>query len=217
MNYSSELMIRDDIVDGEANWMWVSSDVGAWGGPVQDWITSHRDKYFKYLTDKTFVVTAGGNCGLYTRQYAKHFKVVYAFEPDPLNFHCMVNNSQSHNVVKMQCALGAENKMIAMNTTERTNVGVYTVVDDMEGCYIPMMTLDSMNLPGCNLLQLDVEGYEFKALSGAEKTIKKYRPIIVIETVEGSTLELMKKLKYSKIDESCMDHIFAHKDHVYPE
>ena len=34
MNYSSELMIRDDIVDGEANWMWVSSDVGAWVGQI---------------------------------------------------------------------------------------------------------------------------------------------------------------------------------------
>ena len=48
---------------------------------------------------------------------------------------------------------------------------------------IPTMLIDDLNLPGCDLIQLDLEGYEFYALQGGIETIKKYNPVIVIETV----------------------------------
>ena len=47
---------------------------------------------------------------------------------------------------------------------------------------VEMITLDSLNIEACDLLQLDVELYETEALVGAEETIKKYSPIIVVET-----------------------------------
>ena len=45
------------------------------------------------------------------------------------------------------------------------------------------MLIDDLNLPGCDLIQLDLEGYEFYALQGGIETIKKHKPVIVIETV----------------------------------
>jgi hypothetical protein len=44
-----------------------------------------------------------------------------------------------------------------------------------------VITIDSMDLPGCDFLKLDIEGYECQALRGAIDTIKKYRPWIWIE------------------------------------
>jgi hypothetical protein len=42
--------------------------------------------------------------------------------------------------------------------------------------------IDSLNLPGPEIIKIDVEGFELKVLCGAEKTIETYMPKIIIET-----------------------------------
>jgi hypothetical protein len=46
------------------------------------------------------------------------------------------------------------------------------------------MRIDDMHLPSCDLIQLDIEGYELFALQGAQRTIEQYRPVIMIEWYE---------------------------------
>lgn len=210
MSYSSLLKVRDEEVCGVTNWLWVAEDTGAWSGPRNDWIASHSDKYFKYLKGNEVVVTAGGNCGMYVRMYVDKFKTVYAFEPDPLNFHCMVNNNQFDNVVKMQCALGAECKPVMINRASMTNVGCHTVNDVAPMARLPMITIDSLNLPALDLLQLDIEGYEFNAIRGAINTIKNYRPVIVAERGnEPNIRELLVSINYEAKDQSVSDTIWV--------
>jgi FkbM family methyltransferase len=209
--YQRPFKTRTELVDGEGDWLWPASDSGAWEGPKNDWLTSHRDKYFKYLKKRDYVVTAGGNCGLYVRQYAKLFKTVYAFEPDPMNFHCMVTNSQFENVVKMQCALGKESKMISMNTGSLDNVGAFTINDHDSTAIIPMIPLDFLNLPGCDLLQLDVEGYEDNVLDGAQVTIQKYRPVLILESAGAMAQLLLHNMNYEYVENSVSDKIFVPK------
>lgn len=220
MSYLNLLKIIPEEVDGLINWVWIASDNGAWDGPRDDWKTSHSQKFFKYIKNNDLVVTAGGNCGLYTRLYANRFKIVYSFEPDPLNFHCMVNNSQLDNVVKMQCALGAECKPVWISRPTMDNVGCHTINDVQPGGMIPMLTLDSFNLPALNFLQLDVEGYEYNALKGSIKTIDKYKPVIAVEVgftpqriaVTENIKNLLKELNYDLIDQSISDSIWVPKE-----
>jgi hypothetical protein len=40
-----------------------------------------------------------------------------------------------------------------------------------------------LKLDHCDLIQLDIEGYEMFALRGAKETIKKFHPLICIEYV----------------------------------
>ena len=147
---------------------------------------------------------------MYARLYAKLFKTVYAFEPDPLNFHCLVNNTQFDNVIKMQCALGSTNKLITLSRANMTNVGCHQIDGSafVTDSVIPMITIDSLNLAGCDLLQLDVEQYELNVLYGAVETIKKYQPVI---TAENGILckELLLQLGYKQIDQSGADIIYT--------
>ena len=48
----------------------------------------------------------------------------------------------------------------------------------------PLRTLDSFNIKEdrVDLLKIDVEGMDNEVLTGSEKTIKKYKPIIMIES-----------------------------------
>jgi len=44
-----------------------------------------------------------------------------------------------------------------------------------------MITIDELNLDGCDFIKIDVEGFEWGVLLGAIETIKKYKPIIFYE------------------------------------
>lgn len=209
MSYQSLLSIRETEVDGVGNWTWVASDDGAWDGPHKEWLKTHRDAYLNNTKGRDIVVQAGGNCGLYPRLFAQHFKMVYTFEPDPLNFHCLVNNCQLDNVVKINGALGKDNSMVRMKRISMSNVGMHQVVTDGE-CLVPQFTIDQLNLPACDLIQLDVESYESAVLFGAIKTIEKYKPTISCEHGSaGGVVELLAPLGYNAVATIGADTVFV--------
>lgn len=211
MSLESLTRKREEAVDGYGPWVWPSTDNGAWDGPKTDWETSHKFKFMQYLKDTRGIITAGANCGMYARIYSHLFETVWAFEPEALNFYCLVQNAQRENVIKMQAALGSKNSTIAMVRHDMTNVGMHTVSDSVIGS-IPLITIDSLNLPYCSLIQLDVEGYEIEALRGGLRTIDKYRPIVAAE--RGETEDITKfffSVNYEKVDQSVSDTIWAPK------
>jgi hypothetical protein len=84
---------------------------------------------------------------------------------------------------------------------------------------IPTIIIDDLNLPGCDLIQLDIEGYELNALLGAVKTIKKYKPVLCVEFCEKwlnrydatseKILGLLKDLNYIYVETYGVDKIFV--------
>ena len=49
-----------------------------------------------------------------------------------------------------------------------------------------MATLDSLSLGAVDLLKIDVEGYEYEVLLGAEKLVRRLRPVVVVEQKPGN-------------------------------
>lgn len=217
-SFLHEIEIRDVDIQGQSQWYWPKGDTGAFGdatdGPMRDWIEGHSTKYFKYLDNNSLVVTAGACCGMHTRFYANKFERVYAFEPDARSFHCMVNNTPFRNVVKFNAGLGATCGTYKLDITNTDNIGIHKIVPPnlMGENYHPiqMLTIDSLNLPACSLIQLDVELYEKQVLLGAEETIDKYKPVIVVE--HFSDHEFMDRLGYKKVDQSFSDSIYVRKN-----
>lgn len=218
MTYSELIEIRRESVDGEADWVWVKGDTGSFNGPRDDW-ASHKTKFFEHVKGYDTIVTAGANCGMYARLYSKMFKHVYAFEPDPLAFHCMVNNCQADNVVKLNAALGHGHGMVGIQRAKPggpdMNVGMNVITNATENYQIPMMTIDSLGLAACDVIQLDVEGFEQYALQGANQTIKKFNPVIIAErfgTPEHQ--KAMETIGYQLANISCMDAIYIPADRI---
>ena len=46
---------------------------------------------------------------------------------------------------------------------------------------VPVVRLDNLNLHDINYIKIDCEGYEYRILQGAEQTIRRCRPVVVIE------------------------------------
>jgi FkbM family methyltransferase len=202
--YDALLEQRNTVIDGVAPWTWLREDTGAWDGPWHDWEDSHKHQYFQHVKKFGTVVQAGGNCGMYARLLSERFQWVYTFEPDPLNFHVLVQNCQRDNIIKLQAALGETNELIYVRRAPLINCGMH-IVEEVVGGRIPQMRIDDLHLPECDLICLDVECYEIHAVRGALKTIEKFRPVISVENFNASILELLAPFGYIVQSQSSMD------------
>ena len=193
-----------------------------------------------YLNGNRIMIQAGGNCGLQVEKFALYFQSVYTFEPDPKSFHCLVNNLPYKNVIKLQACLGEKRTSIFLNLDPNDIGGNFvgkesgTIEIDLDSGslggnvsknysgYVPLIRIDDMNLPHCDMIQLDIEGSELNALYGSNETIKKYKPVIVVELCEpwlnryGHTPSLVRQhlssLGYVQVNTYTTDYIFVHKD-----
>jgi FkbM family methyltransferase len=206
--YEPLIQYKNEYVDGLAPWLWIKTDSGAWEGPKQDWESSHKEKYYKYVTDFSLCVQAGGNQGMYPRLLSEKFGTVITFEPDPLNFHCLVNNCQKDSIIKINGALGNSHKMVKLKRGSMSNTGTHTIRDHGEITTIQFM-IDDLALTSCGLIALDIEGYELYALQGAVKTIETFKPVIIVERLKQELTDFLSKFGYKHREHS------GHADQVY--
>lgn len=206
---TSEISLRALGVEGIDQLWWVNVDTKAFSSPLTDWIND-RDSFLKHVKEKKLVVQAGGNCGMYARFYGNYFKEVYSFEPHPDNFKCLQLNCSDEKYHVQNVGLG--NSFINANLNhpsgkKRRNMGVWQVQEDSQGP-VKIITIDSLDLPRCDLLHLDVEGYEPLVLKGAEQTIKKYKPVIILE--EGHGGDVAESYGYRLIEKLTTDWLYLH-------
>ena len=144
---------------------------------------------------------------------------IYAFEPNPdmiksINETIRINNL--HNVIFSSNGL---------SDVENTSEFFYRYEDDVsisggsridashqandrytakenKKTTINTVTIDSVVKDEVSIIQLDVEGFEIHALKGAMKTIRKYRPILILENVKENNEWMLKNINslgYKKV------------------
>lgn len=126
-------------------------------------------------------VQAGGNCGVWPYHLSLKFRYVYTFEPDPVNFRCLCANAPGENIFKFNAALGCAHETIDL-VRNPVNIGAHYVGGPGP---IPTMRVDDLSLPACDLIYLDIEGYELRAIRGARETILAHKPVVAIEEAKG--------------------------------
>lgn len=157
-------------------WYWPFKDRSCW-----PWLQNEKDNPMlvaAYCTERRTVIQAGGNVGFYVKPYAQMFDRVITFEPERLNFQCLVQNITEPNVIKVQACLGYERNAVGM-IVSRKNIGAYHVSDSPG--IIPTLLIDDFAVQDCDLIHLDIEGFELNALRGAVETIRRCRPVIALE------------------------------------
>ena len=166
---------RPLITDG---FVWPKTDREGRFGALTD--VRQMGAFLEHVKSREVVVQAGGNVGVYPAYLAKQFQYVHTFEPDPENYACLIKNIATceGNIRTYNAALGAEEGVCGVSLEVADNCGTVRINGDGN---IPMRTIDAMELPACDLIWLDIEGYELQALKGAEKTVEKFWPAIIIE------------------------------------
>jgi FkbM family methyltransferase len=117
---------------------------------------------------------------------------VYAFEPDPRNFKRMKENLNLNNFYNIKphlLGLGDKIGTYTLCYVDDRNQGMNRILDATDGLQktveIEVSTLDKFVMENhftkLNLVKVDVEGFEYKVLKGAEDTITKFRPTLFVE------------------------------------
>jgi FkbM family methyltransferase len=130
-----------------------------------------------HVTARFVAVHAGGYRGVFAKRLSDLYSLVYVFEPDPLNFHCLVNNNQTDNVIKLQAAIANDHALV---NVVNPNVTVGDVTYIANGDY-PSLRIDDLNLQAANVLIFDIGGYEHRGILGSTQTIRKYQPVVVVK------------------------------------
>lgn len=206
------------------NWLWPELDTASCSAAFNE--IEKLKEVVNLCIKKHIAVQAGGNCGVFPRVLSGLFKYTYTFEPDPINFHCLVRNVEPTNVFSFNAALGSSHVCVSL-TGAPDNCGAFEVGG---AGLIPVFRIDDLNLPGCDLIYLDVEGFEGFALEGAKWTLSQYEPIVAIEEktlgdkhgwTEARILSFMGELGFRKITKMQNDLIFEterheHERHIRP-
>lgn len=132
-------------------------------------------------------IDIGANIGHHTVLMARFAKNghVHAYEPIPeirQQLERTLTHNRITNVSIHQTALSDTDKESVLYL--RTgNIGGSSLVSgkDTEELPVRLTTLDNENLGRVDFMKIDVEGYEYHVLKGADILIQKNRPIIVFE------------------------------------
>jgi len=153
--------------------------------------------YSKMIKPEYYIIDGGANIGFHSVQFAKlatKGKVLcYEVQNYIYNVLCtnILINGLSSRVEQYRLGLGDDSKenLLKPDSLDKQissdgfiNYGGPGLVNAEEGEEtIPIIGIDSLNLPRLDLIKLDIQGMEYDTLIAAEKTIKKYKPILFLE------------------------------------
>ena len=140
-----------------------------------------RQRSIELCTQRDVALDIGANVGLWSRDLVKSFGRVIAFEPVALFRECLEQNVTGANFEVRPIALGDQDTMGTMIITEDNSGHSHLDPNTMGAGDVQVVRLDNLNLHDINYIKIDCEGYEYRILQGAEQTIRRCRPVVVIE------------------------------------
>ena len=146
--------------------------------------------------------------GIYSYKLSKHFKKVFSFEPNPLIYNNLSSSlakitdnieifnyalSNTEGITKLKIP-NRGNSLFDKNYEELFKLGAATIhekndIIDYESFDVKKTLLDKI-IPSSEkigFIKIDVEGHESEVIKGSINTIKRDKPILLIEIEEKHT------------------------------
>lgn len=169
----------------------------------------HLDAFLAFMRDKRrgIILDVGANVGTHSLAFARHFKQVHAFEPNPTLWPGFTRNMAMnglHNVILHKIGLGERDAELPFYSIEKTNFGLGTC-SHVEQYDLPLKEIGTVQVArgddyareqGIGLIdaiKIDVQGFEPEVLRGLRGRLITDRPIVWFE-LGGGTLSKMHSL-----------------------
>lgn len=176
------------------------------GDLISGWVETEGLAHDKFLIplacenipniENCVVLDIGANIGTHSVSYAKKIAplagTLICFEPGATAFECLTENSKKFEskTLLVNCAVSDIHGGTARHTVCQTNVGGSVVSEQTNG-EVASNEVRTVSIDGFMddskidlslvFVKIDVEGYEMKVLQGAVNTLRKHRPILLIE------------------------------------
>jgi FkbM family methyltransferase len=140
-----------------------------------------RRRSIELCKNRELALDIGANVGLWSRDFVGSFARVIAFEPVAVFRECLEHNVKGTNFEVQPIALGDQDTQGTMIITEDNSGHSHLDPATMGTGNVQVVRLDTLNFHDVSYIKIDCEGYEYRILQGAEQTILRCRPVIVIE------------------------------------
>lgn len=170
-----------EIKQHESGW-WLPAQAGGSFSKWQSSAKEHIDAACRYVREFDVAVQAGTHVALWAALLADKFLEVHTFEPDEVNRRCASENLRGFENVHLYYRGLGDREWTAPWYRSLSNTGKHKLATKGKvSGMVPVVTIDSLDLGACDLICLDIEGYELAALRGAEATVANHRPVILTE------------------------------------
>jgi len=140
-----------------------------------------RHRSIELCSRRGTALDIGANVGLWGRDLVDNFAKVVAFEPVAVFRECLEKNVTGDNFFISPLALGDHDTVATMIITEGNSGHSHLDPNTLGTGDVLVVKLDNLNIENIDYIKIDCEGYEYRVLQGAEQTVKRWRPIIVVE------------------------------------
>ena len=153
-------------------------------GPMVDGRGTYQHRKYaralQHVKRRGHAVDVGAQVGTWSRLMALDFQRVTAFEPMPAHVECFRKNlAGAANVTLHETALGSEAGQLRFHMRPEHTGNTHVAADGE--VTVRARTLDSFGLTDIDFLKIDVEGFETHIVRGGEATIRREKPVIIIE------------------------------------
>ena len=162
--------------------------------------------------DGVVAIDCGANIGVHTIEWGTHMTgwgSVLAIEAQERIYYALAGNiaiNNCFNAIAVHAAVSSESGLLSIPTPNylvpssfgslelrqrNGNEFIGQPIDYAQNTStVRKVALDDFKLPRLDLIKLDVEGMELEALEGARETIKRTRPIMLVEKIKADATEL---------------------------
>jgi len=207
------------------------------------WENHILELIYKYIKPNSVILDIGANIGTHTVGIINYFKkypptntTIISFEPQKIMYDALCHNvKQSEpniNFILHNVGLSDKNNIIyniVPDYKNTDNPGGFGLVFNDKPTNNPreekvsINTLDIFDLSNISFIKIDVEGHENEVIKGAENTIKKSKPVMIVEILGGhpydnasneekqyisNTIKYIEGLGYSSTLISYSDYLF---------
>ena len=155
----------------------------------------------QYAKNNSTFIDIGANIGCHCiglkKKKPKDNINIVAFEPQPFIYNILKYNMEI-SCDRYECynkGLGNDHRTIYMDMPDYNNcknpggIGLNLDGNDSSKTPVEIVTLDSCTCENISLMKIDVEGLENQVLMGAYETIKRCKPVMIIEILGGTPIE----------------------------
>lgn len=170
-------------------------------------ITGSLEKEFTILASLIgkgeVAIDVGANYGYYSYALAKIANKVESFEPNPACAR-VISSYGAKNITVHNVGLSSKSGTLPLHVpiingvtmTELASFGDYSGEQQM--LTVPVRTLDEYQFTNVSFIKIDVEGHELDVITGAEKTILRDMPTLLVE-IEQRHLSISIQKVFDKI------------------
>ncbi len=167
-------------------------------------------------------IDIGANRGVYTHVLSRLTPHVEAFEPNPTVFRrlrrALPANARAHQVAladregEAQLLVPVDHDRYA---DQRATLSAESADAASRPVAVPVRTLDSFAFQNVGFIKIDVEGFEQAVLRGARETLRRERPVLLVEMEERHTTEPIER-SLSALAALGYELFFARGDDIHP-